>query len=211
MNVYLLEEEGGITLFDAGVRSMVDGLRSVAEPLGGIKRIVLGHAHTDHRGAAPGLGMPTFCHPAERADAEGDAGLHYFTTSELNPVHRRIMPMLLRMWDGGPVTIAGTVDEGEEVAGFEVVHIPGHAPGQIALWRASDRLALTTDAFYTLNPLTGFKSEPRLALNAFNLDSDQARKSLLKLADLDPASAWPGHADPLTANVADTLRRIANV
>ena len=28
------------------------------------------------------------------------------------------MPRLLRSWDGGPVQIAGTVQEGDDVAGF---------------------------------------------------------------------------------------------
>ncbi len=34
--------------------------------LGGIKRVVLGHADPDHRGAAPALGAPVYCHEAER-------------------------------------------------------------------------------------------------------------------------------------------------
>ena len=42
------------------------------------------------------------------------------------------------VWDGGPVRIAGTVREGDDVAGFEVVELAGHAPGLIGLWRASD-------------------------------------------------------------------------
>ena len=58
---------------------------------------------------------------------------------------RWTLKRLLPAWDGGTVTIAGTIDEGEEVSGFRVVHLPGHSPGQIALWRESDRLALTTD------------------------------------------------------------------
>ena len=35
-----------------------------------------------------------------------------------------VYPHLLRIWDGGPVDIAGTVSEGDEVAGFEVVSSP---------------------------------------------------------------------------------------
>ena len=55
MNVYLLEDEGGgVTLFDAGIRSMTHALAEAAAPLGGINRIVLGHADADHRGAALG-------------------------------------------------------------------------------------------------------------------------------------------------------------
>ena len=53
--------------------------------------------------------------------------------------------------------IAGTVKEGDEIAGFKVIHLPGHAPGLIGLWRESDRLALISDCFYTLDPQTGLK------------------------------------------------------
>ncbi|MEA2461298.1 MAG: hypothetical protein QOH90_1475 [Actinomycetota bacterium] len=209
MNVYLLEDEGRITVFDAGVRSMATSIVRAADAMGGIRRVVLGHAHCDHRGAAPKLGAPVFCHPAERADAEGDGGLHYADTSKLNPLGRLVMPRLLRMWDGGPVSIAGTVDEGDEIAGFEVVHVPGHSPGQIALWRSSDRVALTTDVFYTLDPQTGIKGAPRLPHEAFNLDTEEARGSLVKLASLEPAAAWPGHANPLKGDVRGALMQVA--
>src|SRR5918992_1428694 len=74
MNVYLLDDDGGITLFDAGIEEMTDELRDVCERLGGVKRIVLGHADGDHRGAAPGLGAPVYCHPdeVEKARTPGD-------------------------------------------------------------------------------------------------------------------------------------------
>ena len=209
MNVYLIADEGGVTLFDAGVRGMDGAIRRAAAPLGGIGRVVLGHGHVDHRGAAAKLDAPVLCHPAERADAEGDAGRHYFDFAKLPIPARVYMPVLCDMWDGGPVGISGTVEEGDEVAGFRVVHVPGHSPGMIALWRESDRLLLATDSFYTLNPLTGRKSSPQLARDAFNQDSEQAARSLIKLADLDPATAWPGHADAILEDVAETLGRVA--
>ena len=62
-SVYLIEDDGGVTLFDAGARTMVRSVASAGAKLGGIRRIVLGHAHTDHRGTAPALGVPVLCHP----------------------------------------------------------------------------------------------------------------------------------------------------
>src|SRR5215213_5418106 len=56
MNVYLLEDDGGVTVFDAGIKEMAEPLRGVAERMGGLERVVLGHSHSDHRGAAAGLG-----------------------------------------------------------------------------------------------------------------------------------------------------------
>jgi glyoxylase-like metal-dependent hydrolase (beta-lactamase superfamily II)/predicted ester cyclase len=212
MNVYLVRDGEGVLCFDAGIRSMKRQIGPVAAGLGGLTRVVLGHGHPDHRGAAPGLGLPVFCHPAEVADAEGDGGAHYFDFSQLEHAFARfMMPLLLKAWDGGPVKVEGTVSEGDELAGFEVKHFPGHAPGMIGLWRESDRLALVSDTLYTLDPQTGFKGAPRVPHNAFNKDTDEARESIRKLAALDPRAVWPGHADPLMgSNLRSELERLAD-
>ncbi|MEZ5122720.1 MAG: ester cyclase [Solirubrobacterales bacterium] len=209
MNVYLIEEADGVTVFDAGIRAMTNAVATVGARMGGIKRVVLGHGHPDHRGVAPGLGAPVLCHPDNRADAEGDGGIHYMDLSKLNPLARAVYPTLLRRWDGGPVTIADTVREGDEIAGFRVVDIAGHAPGMIALWREADRVALTSDCFYLVDPQTGRPGPPQVPHPAFNLDTVQARASMRKLAALEPAVACPGHLGPLTGNVRGELERAA--
>lgn len=211
MNVYLVRDpaDGKIVVFDAGIRTMTTAIAEAGAALGGIKKVVLGHGHQDHRGAAPGLRVPVFCHPADVGIAEGDGGFSGFDLSLLKPPGRWLYPVLLHGWDGGPVEIAGTVDEGDEVAGFEVVHCPGHADGLIALWRASDRLALSSDVFYTANPETGRHGAPRVPLRAFNRDHEQARASVRKLAALAPAAAWPGHAEPITGDVRGMLEHAA--
>ena len=137
--------------------------------------------------------------------------LHYFDFSQLERwTARTFMPLLLKTWDGGPVKVDQTVKEGDEVAGFQVIHLPGHAPGLIGLWRESDRLALVSDCFYTLDPQTGRKGHARVPHRAFNQDTEQARASIRKLAAMEPATAWPGHADPLTGDVRDQLERAAD-
>jgi len=209
MNVYLVRDGDGVLLFDAGIKAMTPALAQIAAQMGGITRVVLGHGHADHRGAAPGLGAPVWCHPDEVADAEGDGGAHYFDLSQLDAHGRFLLGRLLPIWDGGPVSIAGTVSEGDEVAGFRVVHLPGHAPGLIGLWRESDRLALVSDCFYTLDPQTGTPGHPRVPHRAFNQDTEQARASMRKLAGLAPTTAWCGHAEPLRGDVAGQLERAA--
>ncbi|MDQ4094621.1 MAG: MBL fold metallo-hydrolase [Actinomycetota bacterium] len=211
MNVYFLEEEGGgVTMFDAGVKSMTRQIRASSDELGGLQRIVLGHGHPDHRGAAAGLDAPVFCHPDNVADTQGDGGISNMQLSRL-PFHGRLAyPLLLKAWDGGPVRVAGTVAEGDEVAGFKVVNIAGHAPGQIALFREKDGLALTSDCFYTIDPLTGFKGPPRLPHAAFNLEQEKTRAAVRRLADLEPAVAWPGHAEPVTTDVRKSLVQLVD-
>jgi glyoxylase-like metal-dependent hydrolase (beta-lactamase superfamily II) len=124
--------------------------------------------------------------------------------------HRQLhLLMHRRAWDGGPVKIAGTVSEGDDVAGFKVVHVPGHAPGMIALWRERDRLALTSDCFYTLD-IWGRNCDPVVPMAIYNYDTEQARASIRKIAALEPAAAWPGHAQPVTGDVRAALERAAD-
>jgi hydroxyacylglutathione hydrolase len=212
-NVYLIEDEGGVTLYDAGARTMTRAVATAAAKLGGVKRVVLGHGHTDHRGVAPALGAPVLCHPDEVADAEGSGGFRYWPDglAGLPTPQRQIHRLLHRYaWDGGPVKISGTVSEGDEIAGFRVIDLPGHAPGLIGLWRESDRLALVSDCFYTLD-MWGRGCDPHIPEPLYNYDTDQARASLRKLAALEPAAAWPGHAKPVTGmNVRERLERAAD-
>jgi hydroxyacylglutathione hydrolase len=211
MNVYFLEDEGGgVTLFDAGIGQMTNAVATAAAPLGGINRIVLGHADVDHRGVAAGLGAPVFCHPAEKAAAEeGEAQRDYYRIDLLRIPSRWVYPRLLEYWNSGPVEIAGTIEEGDDVSGFRVVHLPGHAPGLVALWRESDRLALTSDCFYVVDADTSRPQDPAPPVDAFNQDTAQARASIRKLAALDPAICWPGHLGPIRGDVRAQLERAA--
>lgn len=210
-NVYFVADGDGVLMFDAGARTMTRAAQAVAAQLGGLTRIVLGHGHTDHRGTAPAFpDTPVLCHPDEVADAEGSGGFRYW--GDLSGLGwRRPLHLMLhrRLWDGGPVKIAGTVAEGDDVAGFRVVHLPGHAPGLIALHRERDGLALTSDCFYTLDAW-GRDSDPHVPMAPYNLDTEQARASIRKLAALEPAACWPGHANAVAgSDVRARLERAA--
>ena len=44
----------------------------------------------------------------------------------------------------------------------------------------------------------------------YNFDTEQARASIRKLAALEPAAAWAGHAKPVTGDVRSKLERAAD-
>jgi glyoxylase-like metal-dependent hydrolase (beta-lactamase superfamily II) len=103
------------------------------------------------------------------------------------------------VWDGGPVKISGTVEEGDLIAGFEVVLLDGHAPGMIGLWRASDRVALVSDTVY-VTTMWGRPTSAHVPHPAYDLDLEQAKRSAAKLAALDPAIVAVGHLGPITGS-----------
>jgi glyoxylase-like metal-dependent hydrolase (beta-lactamase superfamily II) len=199
MNVYLLRDEGGVVVFDAGEKGMAGAIAAAAAEHGGISRVVLGHGDTDHRGSAPALRAlaDVYCHPDAVAQAQGSGGRDYWDTSEL-PLDVRLLHGFMHacVWDGGPVHIDGTVREGDRIAGFEVIDLPGHAPGQIGLWRAEDGVALVSDCFYCTD-MHGRPMPPAPPLDAYNQDPAEARRSIAKLASLRPRVVGPGHLGPL--------------
>ena len=207
MNVYLLEDEGGVTAFDAGTKPMVKAVRAAAGRLGGLKRVILGHADSDHRGSAPYLGAPVYCHPDD-ADAARAPGpfREYWDISKVSVGYSRWLyrHYLHRRWDGGPVELAGTVSEGDEICGFEVKHFPGHAPGLIGLWRESDGVCLCSDTVYfvdseRLTPmpeleLEGVKGhQASVPFDGYNWNTAVAAESVRKLAALGPRRIFAGH------------------
>ena len=211
-NIYLLQDGEGLTLFESGSAGMARAIQAAASERGGIKRIVLSHAHADHRGGASRLGAPVLCHPDERSDVEGDGGLNYFDFSKVgNPVVRALAPGTIKRMDGGPLKVEDTISEGDVVAGFQILHLPGHAPGLIGLWREADRLAIVSDAVFVFNPFTasGRPGPARIAPAPVRPDPDAARASVRRIAELDPASVWLGHYGPLTGDIRAQLETAA--
>ncbi|MDX6676381.1 MAG: hypothetical protein QOE31_433, partial [Solirubrobacteraceae bacterium] len=143
INVFFIREDDGVAVFDSGSKPMGAAVRRAADTLGGATRVIVGNAHADHRGGARAVAAPVNCHLDERADVEGDGGLHYFSLDEIEfRLPRTVYPWLLSHWDGGPAKVSETLAEGDEICGFEDTHFPGPAPGMNGLWRESDRLAI---------------------------------------------------------------------
>jgi glyoxylase-like metal-dependent hydrolase (beta-lactamase superfamily II) len=208
-NVYLLDDGDGVTLFESGSVTQAAEIAAAAPRIG---RVVLSHAHADHRGGASKLGAPVLCHADERADVEGDGGEHYYDWSKVgNPLIRALGPRTLARMDGGPVAVSETLSEGDEIAGFAVLHLPGHAPGLIGLWREADRLAIVSDAVFVCDPftVTARPGHARMPPAPVRPDDAAARASIRRIAALDPAVVWLGHYGPLVGDVGAQLERAA--
>jgi hydroxyacylglutathione hydrolase len=209
VNVFFVQEPSGVAVFDAGIKPMGKKVRAAAEALGGATRVILGNAHPDHRGGANAVGVPVQCHADERADVEGDGGVHYFDYSKLPFFSRPTTKLLMGIWDDGPVQVDSVIGEGTAVGDFAVIFLPGHGPGTIGLWRERDRLAISNDCFALFDPELPRPGRARIPHPAFNHSTDRARESIRKLAALEPATCWPGHFGPLTGDCRAQLEAAA--
>lgn len=185
INVYLAEN----VLIDAG--RTWDRRRIFAE-LDGIEisLLALTHVHPDHQGVAKDVcearGVPLACHADDVEAMEGKRPVQEAAAS--NPVNQ----VIRRLWQGPPHEVGRVLNEGDEVAGFRVVHAPGHARGEVIFFRESDRVAICGDVIRNMSYATGLPGikEPP---DVFTYDPEENRRSIGKLAALEPSLILPGH------------------
>jgi glyoxylase-like metal-dependent hydrolase (beta-lactamase superfamily II) len=135
------------------------------------------------------LGIPLWC-----GDADADA-MEQGTIEKTQPDHP-VNRLIHRFWLGPPHPVARRLQEGDEVAGFEVLHVPGHSAGHVAYWRESDRALIVGDVLTTIDTLTGLPGlhEPHAI---FTPDPATNRESIRRLAALEPELVCSGHGRPL--------------
>lgn len=187
-NVYLL----GDVLVDA--RTRFDA-RGILKQLRGesVAAHALTHAHPDHQGSShricEELGVPFWVGAAD-ADAA--------TTGDLSgTMPESVMSKFSQRTFTGPGhPVARRLAEGDDVGGFTVLDTPGHSPGHVAFWRASDRVLVLGDVVFGMNPFTGIPGL-RPPFDFFTRDVAENRRSAQKLADLEPALVCFGHGPPL--------------
>jgi len=187
INVYVI----GDVLIDAATRRA--GRRILRQIEGrAITAHALTHAHPDHQGAShevcEKLGIPLWC-----GEHDADA-MEQGTIPQTQPDHP-VNRVIDRFWLGPPHPVARRLKEGDEVAGFEVLHVPGHSAGHVAFWRESDRALIIGDVVNNMDTFTGLPGlrDPKAI---FTPDPARNRESARRLGELEPALACFGHGPP---------------
>ena len=188
VNVYLM----GDVLVDAGSRHAA---KRILRQLRGrtVAAHALTHAHADHQGAShevcDKLGIPLWCGEGD-ADAIEDGRI-----MARQPSHP-INSLIGRVFPGPPHPVQRRLREGENVAGFTVLQVPGHSAGHVAYWREADRALICGDVFTNVDTLTGVPGlhEPH---SFFSPDPARNRESMRRLAELEPSLMCFGHGRPL--------------
>jgi hydroxyacylglutathione hydrolase len=190
INVYLAED----VLIDAGRRW--DRRRIFAGIKGRqLSMLALTHVHPDHQGVAKDVcqvrDIPLACHADDVDAMEGRRPVQEAAPN--NPVNR----VVKRIWQGPPHAVGRVLRDGDEVAGFRVIHAPGHARGEVIYFRDSDRVAICGDLIRNMSYATGLpgiKEPPDI----FTYDPPENRRSIRKLAELNPRLILPGHGPAVT-------------
>ncbi len=181
VNVYVL----GDVLIDSGMG--IDRGR-ILRQIGGrqITAHALTHAHFDRYGSSHAvceqLGIPLWC---------GSADVEAVESGKMVGRGGRMVPAARAHH------VDRALDEGDAVAGFQVLDTPGHAPGHVSYWRESDRVLVCGDVMWGYNPflLSGDIREPFPLLSP---DPERNRASARRLAALEPALVCFGHGKPLS-------------
>src|SRR5664280_2896799 len=178
INVYLAQD----VLIDAGTRQ-AEG-RIVRQIRGrSVTAHALTHAHPDHQGASHAIGqrleIPLWCGHGDVPAMQTPGGI---SNSQAPGWINRLQT---RFWTGPPHPVARALKEGDEVAGFAVLEVPGHSRGHVAYWRESDRVLILGDVLNGMNVMTGIRGlhEPPAV---FTPDPARNRRSARRLAALEP-------------------------
>jgi glyoxylase-like metal-dependent hydrolase (beta-lactamase superfamily II) len=190
VNVYLI----GDVLVDAGGKP---DKRRILRQLRGrdVNAHVLTHAHPDHQGSSHAvcteLGIP-FWAPEGDHDAAEDPRL----IEERQPDHW--LPRLMQRIFAGPGhKVDRVIREGDEVAGFQVLHTPGHSAGHVSFWRESDRVLIAGDVVNTAHSFMPLLKGLREPFEFFSPDPAENRRSIKRIAALEPSLLLVGHGPPV--------------
>lgn len=204
--------DGEWVLIDTGLYGFTHRIvAAAAERFGEGSRpacIVMTHGHFDHVGSVRELAglwdVPVYAHPLE---------LPYLTGRSAYPppdptVGGGAMSALSWMYPKGPIDLGGRARPLPEdhtvpgMPGWRWIHTPGHTAGHVSLFRDSDRALISGDAFVTtkqeslISSLTQRK-EMHGPPAYFTPDWAAARRSVERLAALEPEVAATGHGVPM--------------
>jgi hydroxyacylglutathione hydrolase len=196
-HVYILGEpsSGDLTLVDAGLVGKgsykIHGIKELRIEPAEIKRVIMTHTHMDHIGCLPEIleqvpAAEVWIHKEEAAPLEeGDERTVYGME-----MFRGLCQSQFGLKPGAFTRKADRELQGGEeleIGGmlWEVIHIPGHSPGSIALYHRPGKILIPGDTVYADHSIGRF--------DLHRASAGDLRRSLLRLSELEVEILLPGH------------------
>ena len=196
-HVYVIGEPSSkdLSIVDAGLMGKgsykIESIKNAGLELSDIKRVILTHTHLDHIGCLREIleEMPhaeLWVHreegePLQQGDDRTVYGMDMF--KNMCQAQYGIKPDAFifkvdRMLEGGE-----TLELGGMI--WEVIHIPGHSPGGIALYHRSAKILIPGDVIYADSAIGRY--------DLHRANGSQLRDALMTLAELEVDILLPGH------------------
>ncbi len=214
-NAFCIKSKNSLCLVDTGLKNNLAKIEKLLQQKGiqlkDIDIILITHAHPDHVGSLAELALATdaqiWAHSLEAAIMRGEELIQNANTSSLSPIGRSLQTLLPK-----PESMNFRVDRElqdaeiltEILAMLEVVHLPGHTKGQIGLWHRDTKTLIGGDVMmHIANRLT-------MPLRAFSSDWEETKKSIIKVANMQPNNLYLGHGSPIIGNTQKPLQNLLN-
>jgi glyoxylase-like metal-dependent hydrolase (beta-lactamase superfamily II) len=207
-NAFLIEDDDGLTLIDAGFpgkeAAVFGAIRELGRSPDQLKHLIFTHGHPDHIGSAAAIvretGARTYMPPLDIAMAESGGPFR-----SMKPAPGLLGQVLCRLFFHPeerlePVAIDHPLTAGDTLSiagGIEVIHTPGHCAGQVALLWHPGRMQFAGDVGTNVMGLgdpVGFE----------NLE--EGRASQRKVAGLSFDAAGFGHGAPIARDASKRFR-----
>jgi glyoxylase-like metal-dependent hydrolase (beta-lactamase superfamily II) len=219
-NWYLVEDDDGVTIVDAGVPTSWSSLRDALREIGrtDVKALVLTHAHFDHIGfaerARTELRIPVYVHENDvplthhplRYSYERSPAWYFLTQVQALPIVAALVKNRA-FWPDRIGSVERFTNGSLPVPGSpRVLFTPGHTMGHCALHFPDRDAVIAGDAIVMLDPYTAQKG-PKLVARAATADVQRNLDSLDAIAGSGATTVLTGHGEPWTSGAEEAVRQ----
>ena len=196
-HVYIIGKPGSgdLSMIDAGLSGKgeykLEAIKGLGIDLNEIKRVIMTHTHMDHISCLPEIkeeipGLELWVHTAEAGPLEkGDERTVYGMDMFKNMCQAQygLKDGMFKFKVHRKLNDNDVLEIGDMT--WEILHIPGHSAGAIALYDAVQKILIPGDVIYADYSIGRF--------DLHGADPSRHRDSLYRLAGLEVDMLLPGH------------------